>query len=145
MSKAQSFGFDVLLTLTAVLVFNQLLYLYSISEDSTLLFQRRVENNQALSLGLQFNNTLAFFDSYACNGNTESLAIFNSTITHFLDSYVGNREYLLLANNLVYSSAGVDSVCLEKATPIIFEVDSSCNSVLRFEFSIYTIGEVSSC
>ena len=145
MSKAQTFGFDVLLTLTSVLVFTQLLYLYSISEDPSLLLERRVENNQLLTLALMYNNSLAYFDSYICNGNVDSLGMFNTTITHVLDTYLSNREYLFIANELIYSSEGVSSVCLERASPVIFEINSSCDTVLRFEFSIYVQGEKTTC
>ena len=145
MIKAQSFGFDVLLTVTAVLVFGQLFYLYSVNSDPSLLLIRRVENDRLLHLVLVYNNSLALFDSYYCNNNVDSLGEFNKSVYHILDSYVNNREYLLIANNLVYSSEGVSSVCLEKATPAVFEIDSSCNTILRFEFSVYTRGEKTTC
>jgi hypothetical protein len=143
--KAQSFGFDVLLTLTVVLIFGQLLYLYSLSEEPSILTRRRVENNQLLYLALQYNNSLAYFDSYTCNGNFDSFEEFNSSVLHVLDSYLSNREYLLVANGIIYSSEGVKSVCLEKALPTVIGVNSSCGSVLNLEFSIYTKGEKTPC
>lgn len=145
MSKAQSFGFDVLLTLIAVLLFTQLLYLYSVNQGSSLSLQRRLENNQALLLALKYNNSISLFNSYACNNNLESFEKFNESITYYLKTYVSNREYLFAVNGFVYSSERVGSVCLKRASPVIYSVNSSCNSVLNFEFSIYNKGEKVPC
>lgn len=143
--KSQSFGFDVLLSLTALLLFNQLLILNSPDNEKLILLEHRIENNQLLYLSLIYNNSLSLFDSYVCNGNIESLNKFTTNIQHVLDTYVTNREYLFLAGDEIISSEGVESVCLEKASPSVFEIETSCGTNIRFEFSIYTQGEKRPC
>ncbi|MBN1923823.1 MAG: hypothetical protein JW791_03630 [Nanoarchaeota archaeon] len=145
MSKAQSFGFDVLLTITAVLVFSQVLLFTSLKSNPSLMFENKLENSQLIYLLLTYNNSIALFDSYVCTNNIESFSLFNQTILSFLNAYVNNREYLLSANGLIYSSEGTSSVCLKEATPVILNINSSCNTLLSFEFSLYTQEEKTLC
>ncbi|VVB74370.1 Uncharacterised protein [Candidatus Tiddalikarchaeum anstoanum] len=143
--KSQSFGFDVLLTVTAVLIFSQLLPKIINDNSEVLLSERRIENGRTLYLALVYNNSLALFDNYACDDNIESLYEAMNNTKHFLDTYVNNREYLLSMNDEVLGSEGVENVCLKNSASSTFRVESSCKTVLTFQFSIYTKGEKGEC
>lgn len=145
MSKAQSFGFDLLMVIIIIILFGELLLIQELNTKPSLLMQRKVENAQLLNLLLVYNNSLSFIDSFLCNNNTGSLQEFNDSVEHVLNNYVNNREYLLAVNNLVYSSEGVNSVCLKQASPAKLNITSNCGTNLNFEFSIYTQGEKEPC
>jgi hypothetical protein len=143
--KSQSFGFDVLVSVAALLIFNQLMFIHDVHGETAELLQHKIENSRALYLGLVYNNSISLYDSYVCSGNTESLARFRGNMEYFFETYAGNREYLLSASGEIISSESVDNVCLTAASPAVFEFESSCGTDLRFEFSIYTQGEKGEC
>lgn len=143
--KSQSFGFDILVTATALLLFNQLMINSTANVEDVLILQHNIENNQLLYLALAYNNSVSLFNSYACNNNTVSLQMFKDNALHVLETYVQNREYLLSAGDEVVSSEGVETVCLSRASPAVFQIHSSCGTVLTFQFSIYTTGEKREC
>jgi hypothetical protein len=143
--KSQSFGFDILLTVTALLLFNQLMILSKADNSQFLLLERGSENERTLYNALLYNNSIVFADDYACNGNNVSYTAFRSAVNGFLDDYVLNREYLLSFGSNIISSENVTEVCLVRASPIVFNVTSSCGTILTLQFSIYTKGELRSC
>jgi hypothetical protein len=144
MIKCQSFGFDLLMIIIAVIFFSVLIYTSFFDFPKDYFLQRNIENNELLLAVLMHNNSLAYFNCFLAFSSNECLASFNSSIKDSFSSYLGNRTYILNFCGLRYSNVENTNLCFKKAIPYYLNI-SLPNGDCEVYFSIYTDEEVIDC
>lgn len=144
MNKCQSFGFDLLMIIIAIIFFSQMIFTTFFNFPKDYFFERNIENHELLRAVLMQNNSLAYFDCFMAFSSNDCLKAFNDSIEASLNAYLVNRNYVLNFCGLKYSNKDYDNLCFTKAIPYYLNI-SLPNSNCEIYFSIYTDGEVIDC